>query len=99
MEVLLMTVNELRAMLESLEEAGAGNYQIKFCCETKHETNAYGTGAVVLPFRVFDFSDRVDEFKFDSYMTNNGMYPCKTTICTDNIDVNPADETISFHQF
>ena len=94
-----MTVSQLKAILESLETTGAGNYKIKFCCEARRETNISGTGAVVLPFRVFDFSDREYEFKFNSYLTNNGMYPCKTTICTDNIDVNPADETVTFHQF
>jgi hypothetical protein len=94
-----MTVSQLKAILESLETTGAGNYQIKFCCEEKHETNVYGTGAAVLPFRVFDFSDKNYEFKTSSYLTNNGMYPCKTTICTDNIDVNPADESVTFHQF
>lgn len=94
-----MTVNELRAILDELEKAGAGNYQIRFCCEAKYETNMNGTGAVLLPFRVFDFSDREYDFKFDSHLTNNGEYPCKTTICTDNIAVNPADETVTFHQF
>jgi len=94
-----MTVSQLKAILESLETTGAGNYQIKFCCEAKRETNMDGTGAVVLPFRVFDFSDRNYEFKSNSYMTNNGMYPCKTTICTDNINVDPSNETVTFHQF
>ena len=94
-----MTVSQLKTILEELETTGAGNYQIKFCCEEKRETNAYGTGAFVLPSRTFDFSDREYEFKFNSYMTNNGMYPCKTTICTDNIDVNPSNETVTFHQF
>lgn len=94
-----MTVNELRAILDELEKAGTGNYQIRFCCEAKYETNMNGTGAVLLPFRVFDFSDREFDFKFDSYLTNNDKDPCKTTICTDNIDVNPADETVTFHQF
>ena len=93
-----MTVSQLKAILESLETTGVGNYKIRFCCEAKRETNVSGTGAVVLPFRVFDFSDREYEFKFSSYLTNNGMYPCKTTICTDNIDVNPGDETVTFHQ-
>lgn len=94
-----MTVSQLKAILEELEKAGADDYQIRFCCEAKRETNVNGTGAVVLPFRVFDFSDRKYEFKFDSYMTNNGMYPCKTTICTDNINVDPSNETVTFHQF
>ena len=94
-----MTVNELRAILEEIEKAGAGNYQIRFCCEAKRKTSMDGTGAQLLPFRVFDFSDREYEFKFDSYLTNNGKYPCKTTICTDNIDVFPLNETVTFHQF
>lgn len=94
-----MTVTELRAILEELETTGAGNYQIKFCCEEKRVTNIGGTGAFVLPSRTFDFSDREYEFKFDSYLTNNGKYPCKTTICTDNIDVVPLNETVTFHQF
>ena len=94
-----MTVSQLKAILESLETTGAGNYQIKFCCEAKRETNTNGTGAVVLPFRVFDFSDKNYEFKTSSYLTNNGMYPCKTTICTDNIEVAPMTETVTFHQF
>lgn len=94
-----MTVTEFRAILEELETTGVGNYQIKFCCEEKRETNMNGMGAFVLPSRTFDFSDREYEFKFNSYMTNNGMYPCKTTICTDNIDVNPSNETVTFHQF
>lgn len=92
-----MTVSQLKTILDELEKAGAGDHQIRFCCEAKRETNANGTGAVVLPFRVFDFSDRIYEFKCNSYLTNNGMYPCKTTICTDNIDV--TDETVTFHQF
>jgi len=95
----MMTVNELRAILAEIEKAGAGDYQIKFCCERKIETNMDGTGAVVLPPRTFDFADRKYEFKFNSYLTNNGKYPCKTTICTDNIDVTPMTETVTFHQF
>ena len=94
-----MTVSQLKTILEELETTGAGNYQIRFCCEEKRETNMNGTGAHLLPFRVFDFSDREYEFKFDSYLTNNGKYPCKTTICTDNIDVVPLNETVTFHQF
>ena len=94
-----MTVSQLKEILESLETTGAGNYKIRFCCESKSEASADGTRAVVLPFRVFDFSDKNYAFKTISYLTNNGMYPCKTTICTDNIDVNPADETVTFHQF
>ena len=94
-----MTVSQLKTILEELEKADAGDYQIIFCCEAKRETNMNGTGAVVLPFRVFDFSDRKYEFKFDSYLTNNGKYPCKTTICTDNIDVVPLNKTVTFHQF
>lgn len=94
-----MTVSQLKTILEELEKSGAGDYQIRFCCEAKRETNTNGTGAVVLPFRVFDFSDRKYEFKFDSYLTNNGEYPCKTTICTDNIDVVSLNKTVTFHQF
>ena len=94
-----MTVSQLKTILEELEKADAGDYQIRFCCEAKRETNTNGTGAVVLPFRVFDFSDRAYEFKFDSYLTNDGKYPCNTTICTDNIDVVPLNKTVTFHQF
>ena len=94
-----MTVSQLKIILEELEKADAGDYQIRFCCEAKRETNMNGTGAVVLPFRVFDFSDREYQFKFDSYLTNHGKYPCKTTICTDNIDVVPLNKTVTFHQF
>jgi hypothetical protein len=85
-----MTVSQLKKILEELETTGAGNYQVKFCCEAKSTTNANGTGAVMLPSRTFDFSDS---------MTNNGQYPCKTTICTDNIEVTPMTETVTFHQF
>ena len=92
-----MTVSQLKKILEELETADAGNYQVKFCCEAKFTTNANGTGAVMLPSRTFDFSDR--EYEFSSYMTNNGQYPYKTTICTDNIDVTPMTETVTFHQF
>ena len=94
-----MTVSQLKKILEELETTGAGNYQVKFCCEAKSEINTNGTGAIVLPSRTFDFSDREYEFKSSSYMTNNGQYPCKTTICTDNIDVTPMTETVTFHQF
>lgn len=44
-----MTVNELRAILESLETTGAGNYQGRFCCDAKHKTTMNGTGAQRLP--------------------------------------------------
>ena len=94
-----MTVSQLKKILEELETTGAGNYQVKFCCEAKSTTNANGTGAVMLPSRTFDFSVREYEFRFRSYMTNNGQYPCKTTICTDNIEVTPMTETVTFHQF
>lgn len=94
-----MTVSQLKTILEELEKAGAGDHQIRFCCEEKCETDMTGTGAIVLPSRIFDFSDRAYEFKFDSYLTNNGKYPCKTTICTDNIDVVPLNKTVTFHQF
>jgi len=93
-----MTVSQLKTILENIEKAGNGDYQIKFCCEAKWETNTNGTGADVLPSRTFDFSDRKYEFKVYNYRTNNGKYPCKTTICTDNIDVTPVDETVTFHQ-
>lgn len=94
-----MTVSQLKNILEALETTGAGNYKIKFCCEARLDPNMDGTGAVVLPSRTFDFSDRKYEFKTSSYATNNGMYPCTTTICTDNIEVVPSDETVRFHQF
>jgi hypothetical protein len=94
-----MTVSQLKKILEELETTGVGNYQGKFCAEAKSEPNANGTGAVVLPSRTFDFSDREYEFKVNSYMTNNCQYPCKTTIHTDNIEVTPLTETVTFHQF
>ena len=93
-----MTVSQLKTILENIEKSGAGDYQIKFCCEAKWETNMNGTGANMLPSRTFDFADRKYEFKFNSYLTNNGKYPCKTTNCTDNIEVTPVDETVTFHQ-
>ena len=93
-----MTVSQLKTILENIEKAGNGDYQIKFCCEAKWQPNMDGTGATTLPSRTFDFSDSKYEFKVNSYLTNNGQYPCTTTMCTDNIDVTPADETVTFHQ-
>lgn len=93
-----MTVSQLRQLLQELEKADCGDYQIKFHCESRKETNFDGTGAVVLPPRTFDFYDLKYDFKFDSYVTNDG-YPCKVTNCTDNINVNSKEETVTFHQF
>lgn len=94
-----MTVSQLKTMLEALETTGAGNYRIEFCCKEKRKTNMDGTGTDVLPSRTFDFSDGKYEFKSYNYLTNNGAYPCKTTICTDNIEVDPLTETVRFYQF
>lgn len=93
-----MTVSQLKAILEELEKADCGDYQIKFQCESRQETNFDGTGAVVLPSRTFDFYDLKYDFKFDSYVTNDG-YPCRVTNCTDNINVNSKEATVTFHQF
>ena len=76
-----MTVSQLKTILEELEKAGAGDYKIKFCCKEKHESTCDGRGAVIHLSRIFDFSNAKYEFKFDSYFTNNGQYPCKTTKC------------------
>lgn len=94
-----MTVSQLKAILEALEKSDAGDYQVRFRCEEKLETGMNGSGVVVLPSRTFDFSDNKYEFRSNSYLTNNGMYPCKTTICTDNIEVVPSDKTVTFRQF
>lgn len=93
-----MTVSQLKAILEELEKAGAGDYQIKFCCKERQKPTDDGMGVLVLSSRTFDFFDSKYDFKFNSYLTNNGQYPCKTIMCTDNIELTQSDETVTFYQ-
>ena len=93
-----MTVSQLKKILENIEKLGIGDYQIRFCCDAKCETNTSGTGVVMLPSRTFDFSDGKYEFNVYNYLTTDG-HSRKSSVCSDNIKLTPVAKTVTFHQF
>lgn len=92
-----MTVKNLREMLQQIEAAGCGDFEIKFQCHPVKTTNAAGTGAIVLPSRTFEFTDPNYEFEHTKYALVGG-HDNTVTNYTDNIDIIEINRQVIFHQ-
>lgn len=94
-----MTVSELRAMLDAMEQAGYGDFDIEFHSEAHDVCSDDGTCCVRIPHSVFKFADSKYEFKFDSYLAQD-QYPVKASMLTDNIKIHKIGKTlVTFHQY
>lgn len=94
-----MKVSQLKQMLENMEKAGYGDFDVEFHSEQHDVCSDDGTCCVRIPHSVFKFADSKYEFTFDSYLAQD-QYPVKSTLLSDNIKIHTVGQTlVTFHQY